>query len=132
MAWTPTTTNTTTNVGGYTSGAITLPSSAVLEYTPVIDFVGPRSTTTTRYIFITGVASAISGTNIDIGLYGSDSPTGTKYLLADAPIADISNAAKAKGGVIDLNAYPAPYYFLGHTADADEHANTVTYTVMFA
>ena len=30
--------------------------------------------------------------------------------------------------ILDLNAYPMPYYYIGWTADADESANTITLT----
>ena len=132
MAWTPIDTNETTNVGGYTSGAITLPSSATIGYTPVIEFLGIRKDTEKKYVTIVATASAVSGTNVDLSLYGSLTATGEKFLLLDlnSIVADITNSAKTKAGVLDINAYPAPYYYLAHTTDADESANTITYSVI--
>lgn len=123
MAWTGYTKN---DLGGKAELTVTLPSSATTEYSSVIDFLKPRCDGTNQYVTLVGIASAVSGTNVDIGLYGAHTSGGTKFLLLDAPIADITNAAKVKAGVIDLNAYPAPYYYIGWTSDANESANTIS------
>jgi len=125
MAWSKSTQN---DLGGYKEETITLPSSATIGYSSAIEFLKPRCDGTNQYVTIVAVASAVSGTNVDISLYGAQTSVGTKYLLVDAPgsIADITNAAKAASGVINLNAYPAPYYFIGMTADANESANSMS------
>jgi len=109
----------------------TLPSSATTEYSSVIDFLKWRyKGNQNEYATFTFNASAVSGTNLDIALYGSNTEAGTvKYLLKDAVVADIT-ATGTVAGVIDIKAYPAPYYFLAWTADGDESANTIAVGVI--
>lgn len=105
----------------------TLPASATIGYSSVIDFLKWRyKGNQNEYATFKFNASAVTGTNLDIALYGSDSLAGTvKYLLKDAVVADIA-ATGTVAGTIDIKAYPAPYYFLAWTADVDESANTIT------
>ena len=99
-----------------------------LPYSSVIVEIGPNGNNN-RYATFGFNASAVSGTNLDIGLYGSIDEAGTtKTLLLDAVVADLTATGMAYG-VVDLNAYPAGYYFLGWTADANESANTITVEV---
>jgi hypothetical protein len=73
-------------------------------------------------------ASAVSGTNLDISLHGTWEAGGSKVtLVSDALVADIT-ATGNNVDILDLNAYPMPYYYIGWTADADESANTITLT----
>lgn len=127
MAWTKSTIN---DLRAQTLTAVALPGSATTEYSSVINFLKPRCDGTNQYITFVGTVSAISGTNADIALYGSKTSAGTtKYLLKDAIVADLTNSAKVAAGVVDINAYPAPYYFIGWTADANEAANTITFDI---
>ena len=121
MAWT----KNTENDMGYLTESKTLPSSATTEYSTVIDAIKCRCDGTNQYVSFTLKASAVSGTNLDIAMYGAMTSGGTKFLLKDALVADITDATKAVG-TIDVNAYPAPYYYIAWTADADEDANTIT------
>ena len=98
---------------------ITLPSSATTEYGSEIDFLTPD-----HYVSFGFNASAVSGTNLDIALYGAYESGGTKYLLKDAVVSDITATGLVFGGV-DLQSYPAPYYYLAWTSDANEVANTI-------
>lgn len=126
MAWTKTEQGNLRRVATETK---TLPASATIGYSSVIDFMAPGSQPN-RYVSVLAVASAVSGTNLDIAIYGAMTPTGTKFLLKDAVVTDLTNGVHY-GGVIDLNAYPAPYYFISWTADADESANTITVSVYY-
>lgn len=109
----------------------TLPASATTGYSSVIDFMTPDGNPT-RYISVLAVVSAVSGSeNIDFALYGAMTPTGSKFLLKDAVVADLTNASKIGGGVVDLNAYPAPYYFIGFLANADESGSTVALSLYY-
>lgn len=110
---------------------VTLPASATTEYSSVIDFLELDPSKANRNVTVSVKASAVSGTNLDIGLYGSDSATGTFSLLLDAVVADVTDGT-AKVAVVDLNAYPAPFYKIGWTSDADESANTVDVNLYFA
>lgn len=125
MAWAG---NTQNGMEGKIESAVTLPSSATTEYSSVISFLKARCDGTNQYVTFAFKASAVSGTNLDIALYGANTSGGTKFLLKDAVVADITDATKA-AGVIDINAYPAPFYYLAWTADADESANTITVDV---
>lgn len=125
MAWAKRTKN---KMGGQFE-TVTQASSATYAYSSVIDFLRPKGDGKSRYITIFGEASAVSGTNIDISLWGAYTSGGTKFQLLDAPIADLTNSAKTAGGSINIEAYPANYYYIGMLADADEHLNTVTLTI---
>ena len=122
MAWTPKTQNTM----GYFTEAVTAPASATTEYSTVIDKIKPRNDGSNQYVSFTVKASAVTGTNFDIAIYGAMTSGGTKFLLKDALVADVTDTTKAVG-TININAYPAPYYYLAHTSDVDESANTITY-----
>ena len=121
MAWTQKTRNGTV-VGSETS--ITLPASATIGYSSEITFVKPDLSKANKYVEFGFNPSAVSGTNLDIALYGAMTSGGTKFLLKDAVVADIT-ATGLVFGQIDINAYPAPYYYLAWTADVDESANTI-------
>lgn len=109
----------------------TLPSSATVGYSSVIDpdiHVAPNFGKNNRYVTFTFNPSAVSGTNLDIALYACDSDGSNAVLLKDAVVSDITATGEV-AGVVDLNAYPAQYYKLGWTADADESSNTITVKV---
>ena len=124
MSWSKKTAN---KVGRLTE-TYTLPSSATTEYSTVLTEVRPRRDGTEQNVTFVFNASAVSGTNLDIALYGADKSGGTKFLLKDAVVADIT-ATGANAGVVDINAYPASVYYLAWTADANESANTITVDV---
>lgn len=123
---------TSPNVGiGLLTETYTLPSSATTEYSSVISKPLVKRDKENRYVSFTFNASAVSGTNLDIALYGSTTEAGTsKYLLKDAVVADITATGEVAGQV-DVNAYPAPFYFLAWTSDANESANTITVKVIY-
>ena len=105
----------------------TLPATGT-GYSSVISKFCPNLSNNNRWIAVTLNASAVSGTNLDIALYGAHTETGTKFLLKDAVVADIT-ATGINVGLIDLNAYPATFYFLSWLVDASEVANTIAVTV---
>ena len=106
----------------------TLPASATIGYSAEIDFLKFDSSLANKKVAIVLNASAVSGTNLDISLYGTWEAGGSKVtLVSDALVADIT-ATGNNVDILDLNAYPMPYYYIGWTADADESANTVTLT----
>lgn len=128
MSWTPKSAN---GMAFYKEEDITLPSSAATEYSSAIDFVGPDHGSENRWVTFRATPTTIDGTNIDIALYGAESEDGTKTLLKDAIIADLTADDTAVAGVVDLNLYPAPYYFIGHLPDQDESDSTITYEIFF-
>ena len=105
-------------------------ASAKTVYTPVIDFLR-NSLGRERQVEI-NVRGTVSGTNVDIALYGAMTDGGTKFQLLDAVVADLTKAGSVfvLGKAVDLNAYPAPYYYLGLTFDADEKANTFSIAIL--
>lgn len=121
MSWTKKTEHGTIMVAKETK---TLPSSATTEYSSEIDFLKPDNSKEHCYVEFGFNPSAVTGANLDIALYGAFETGGTKYLLKDAIVADIT-APGLVFGQVDLNAYPAPYYYLAWTSDADESANTI-------
>lgn len=120
MSWTKTTEN---DMVVAKEMNVTLPN-ATTGYSSEIDFLKVDPDKTNQYVTLIITASAVSGTNLDIILYGADSPGGTKYQLKDAIVADITDTTPAVA-IVDLNAYPAPYYYIGWTADSDESSNTI-------
>jgi len=128
MAWsTPTTVN---DVFYAKEEAITLPSSAGIDYSSVIDFLTfVLVANHDGYIYLRATASDVSGTNIDLNLYGSYTATGTKYMLIHAVVADLSSGTLGTWKSVNLKTYPMPYYFIGHTVDTDEDANNISYYI---
>jgi len=107
---------------------ITLPSSTGSAYSSVIDFVGPNTLHEHAYVNMTFKASAISGTNIDLVLFGSETTSSADAVDTGYSIAALTDATVLLKNV-DLNQYGFPYYFIKYTVDADEDANTLTIKV---
>ena len=130
MAWTK-----PVNNNGYTSytETLTLPASATSGYSSEIDFLEADPDNATKKVIVVANASAVSGTNLDMSIVGHWT-TGTAGasmvdLGVDAYIADIT-ATGNNIDVLDVNTIPMPYHRFRHIADADESANTITYTVL--
>jgi hypothetical protein len=122
----------TRNKNAYVSETYTLPASAANGFSSVIDFINPERTHETNWASFKFHPSAITGDNLDIALYGSDTSAGTnKYLLLDALVADLTADDTVIAGAIDMNLYPAPYYFLAWLAPGDESANTISVSVSY-
>ena len=106
----------------------TLPASATIGYSTEIDFFKFDPKVTNKNVTVVLNASAVSGTNLDISLHGTWAAGGSKVtLVSDTLVTDIS-ATGNNVDILDLNAYPMPYYYIAWTADADESANTITLT----
>lgn len=127
MAWTPDTQN---DVPQYKELLITLPASATTEYSSEIDFIRPCLDQEHMWVAFIAHPSAITGTNLDIALYGTWTTAGTKVLLKDAIIADLTADDTPVVGLVDMNLYPCPYYYIAHTSDVDEKANNISYRVI--
>lgn len=119
--------NRTANDLGYLTETKTLPASATIGYSSEINAikVKPRKKQAGQYVNFVFTPSAITGTNLDIALYGAMTAGGTKFLLLDALVADLTVDGQAVAGVIDVQAYPAPFYYVAWTADVNESANTI-------
>ena len=127
MAWTKKTVN---DMLLASEVSISLPTGSTRGYSSEIDFLKLPLNGNNRYVTFVLTPSAVSGTNLDIELYAAWESGGTKVLLKDAPVADLTADATAVAGVVDLAAYPAPYYYLAWLTDADEQANTIDVRVM--
>ena len=128
-AWTNKTNN---NVGRVTMLFDLALAGAAQGYTPVIDAIKVRTKSTTpgengsngQNVGFWFLASAVTGTNLDIALYGAKTIGGTKYLLVDTVVTDITDTTPAIG-ILDMQAYPAPYYYISVTGDNAETGNTL-------
>lgn len=99
--------------------AIALPDTTT-SYSSEINFIRPNFASNNRYVtFVATWNGSKVGTNLDFALYGAWTEGGTKFLLVDTIIADMT-AVGTSAGVVDLNAYPAPYYYVSVTTDNTE------------
>ena len=121
MAWTKKTVN---GMGVYTE-TVTLGTTGSV-YTSKIDFLN-LGIHANKYVTLSGYCATVSGTNVDVALYGSMNDS-TYIQALDAPIADITTGT-TKGATVDFKAYPYPYYKLGFLVDTDESANNVVVTI---
>lgn len=113
----------TANDFGRLYESYTLPDT-VQEFSSEISQIKPRLDGTVQNVGFALKASAVTGTNLDIAIYGALTSGGIKFLLKDAIVADITDATKVVG-YLDVNTYPCAYYYVAWTADADESANTI-------
>lgn len=131
MAWS------SKSVNGMTvfTETVTLASSATYAFTSEIDFIPYENQVDNQYVGLTCVASAVTGTNVDVSLHGystSGTAGSATNVLVDAPgsIADLTNSAKTAQKTFDIKPYPMPYYKIGLLCDVDESANTVAVTIV--
>lgn len=104
--------------------------NATTVYSSVLDTLRVRRRFAQNVFTVTLQASAVSGTNVDISLYGSDTEAGTVKRLVTANIVTALTDTTEAVAYIDVGAKPWPYYFLSFLSDADETANTVTVTIL--
>jgi hypothetical protein len=123
---------TANELGRLVESGVTLPSSATTEYSSEISGIKVRvndDKKMNQYVSWLIEASAVSGTNVDINLHGAHTSGGTKFLLKADLVTALTNSVKARGAVIDMKAYPASFYYIGWTSDANESANTISVSV---
>lgn len=106
-----------------------LPSTVKTEYSSEIDFIKPNMDEANQWVAFIGYVSALSGTDIDVNLYGACTSGGDKYILKTNIIPQITDTSVFIG-IFDMNLYPSPYYYLSHTNQASESGNTITYRVI--
>jgi len=121
--------NKTRNGMGVLTETKTLPASATIGYSSEINAIKPKLDGTVQNVGFSLTPTAVTGTNLDIALYGANKAGGTKYLLKDALVADLTVDGEKVTGFIDVNQYPAPFYYVAWTADANESANSITLEV---
>lgn len=106
-------------------------AGAAQGYSPILNALKVRQEKgrpEKQYVTFSFEASAVTGTNLDIALYGSDTIGGSKFLLKDALVADITDTTMV-AGVIDLQAYPASFYWISVTGDNAETGNTLAINI---
>ncbi len=106
-------------------------AGAAQGFSAVIDGIKVKSKDKSngQYINFSFTPSAITGTNLDIALYGADSIAGTKSLLLDVLVADLTADGVRVSGIIDIQAYPSPFYFISVTGDNAETGNTLLISI---
>lgn len=129
MAWTLNIVSVPSGTHTYYEETLTLPSSATTGFSSEINFVTPRREFTDAVVLLEAQATTVSGTNVDIQLHKADTSGGTKTLLLDAVVADLTSAAPTAGASLDLNTYVGGVYYLRHETDQDESANSITYRI---
>ena len=111
---------------------VTLPSSGT-GYSSEITFIRMGTYGGLRSVRFALNASAVSGGNLDIKLYGAYEIGGTKVELVDPLVADITATGEvASSTALDMWLYPFPFYYVGWTVDVDESANTIGVTLTAA
>ena len=107
-------------------------AGAAQGFTTVINAIKIRqgmNRPATQLVTFTFDATAVTGDNLDIALYGSNDAAGTdKFLLLDAVVADITATGIAIA-VVDMQLYPAPFYFISVTGNDAEVGNTLAITI---
>jgi hypothetical protein len=98
-------------------------------FSDVIKEIKPDFTNNNRFINVSAILSASATGAVTVDLYGSNDEAGTsKYQLKANIISSLTNAVQA--AVVDLNAYPAPYYFIGVQSDGDDSAHFAALSVV--
>jgi len=118
MSWT----NTSGNGMVIEAETITPPASSTV-YTSEIDFLKMDPTKESKNVTFVGVMDDDAVGEVGIDLYGAFETGGTKFLLKSDVFTAFAIGATAqnmRAGVVDLNDYPAPYYYLGTTTVATE------------
>lgn len=126
MAWTPDTQN---DVPQYKELTIAL-GDTTTTYSSEIDFIRPCLDQEHMWVAFIAHPTAITHTNLDVCLYGTWTTGGTKVTLKDAIIADLTADDTPVVGLVDMNLYPCPYYYVGFLSDGDEAANTVALRII--
>jgi len=122
---------TTKNNGDVTwQSVVDIAASSATYYTNEISFMGPDLSNNNRWVAVHVSMAAVTSTHVEVALYGVTVTGGTKFALKTTLVANLTTGAVLNaGGVVDLNAYPAAYYYVGLTTDADDAANDATVSI---
>lgn len=83
-----------------------------------------------KYITVLAKKSVVAVGTVTIDLYGSTDEAGTaKFLLKSTVATGVSNTGYV-AGTVDLNANPAPYYFIGIKSTGNDSNGTVNVKVI--
>lgn len=103
--------------------AITGPNANTV-FSSEIKQVVPNIGQANRRILVAGITSGAITTDFTVDLYGAATSGGTKYLLSSGIISGGLVNTSLKAGVVDLNAFPSPYYYIGLKSTANNSAIT--------
>lgn len=100
-------------------------------FTSIIDGIKVKSKEKSagQFINFSFTPSAITGDNLDIALYGSDTIDGAKSLLLDVLVADLTVDGQRVSGIIDIQLYPSAFYFISVTGANAETGNTLLISI---
>ncbi len=129
MAWTLDTVNQML----YATEQYTMPATGT-GYSTEIDFLRMGPYGGMRWVRFAVHPSAISGSNLDIILYGAYESGGTKVVLKDALVTDPTSddTEVATGTALDIWLYPMPYFYVSWLVDTSEAANTIVVRITAA
>lgn len=105
------------------------PNAATVYSAELAAIVRPNLGFANRYLAISAIKSVAMVTDLVVELYGALSSGGTKVLLKTDVITGLTNARKS--GVVDLNAYPFPYYYVAVKSSANNSNGDVTIDVFY-
>lgn len=108
--------------------------STAKAYTAEIDFfkMGPYGGV--RWLRVAATPDTITGSNYDVTLEGAYESGGTKVVLKDEIIADmtVDGAEVATTVAWDLWSTPMPFLYLAFLSDTDETSNEIAITLTVA
>lgn len=93
----------------------------------VINFIKLKFNQATQYVTFAFDITTITGTNVDVAIYGAFKAGGTKFLLTDAIVADLKSSDLAC--TLNMLAIPAPVYYLSFIGDNAETGNSIVVRV---
>jgi hypothetical protein len=106
----------------YQETGLTAAAAAGAVYSPEMQ-IPIDANRTTRYISVLcEQTGSITSASITVALWVAFVQGGQKFKVADNIVTALTNAAKTQGNRLDLNAYPAPYYYIGYTSTANDSA----------
>ena len=103
--------------------------NATTVYSSEISEVIPSFNLANKKIGIYLKASAVA-TDLTVDIYGSYTSGGTKVKLASNVLSGNIGTTSPSFYALDVNAYPAPYYYIAIVSTADNSSNTVDVKVM--
>jgi len=105
------------------------PNATTVYSAELAAVVRPNLLFSSRNLAISAIKSNAMATDLIVELYGALSAGGTKVLLKTDIITGLTNARKS--GIVDLNAYPFPYYYIAVKSSGVNNNGDVTVDVFY-
>jgi len=94
-------------------------------YTSEIDFIKPSNNGFEKeYFTVVTDPSANPATTLDVNLVGVDESGGTKFTLKSTLVTQYNGGNAVAAAVIDMKAYPAPYYYIALVSGGNDSSAT--------